>query len=147
MRSVSFLRGTRAYVALEVGGHFRCQDVASILTRVSLTRGLPATINVDDGTEFTSRAFDHWAYMSNVQLDFSRPGKPTNNATTESSNATVRRECCIATPLFDSRRRPSRAAGVLGRLQQPPTAQQLRPANHGAVSRRTWTQHGPRRGL
>ena len=72
---------------------FRGQDVATILTRVSFTRGLPATINVDNGTEFTSRAFDHWAYANHVQLDFSRPGKPTDNATIESFNASVRREC------------------------------------------------------
>src|SRR5262249_3981917 len=84
---------TRECVALEVGGHFRGQDVAAILTRVAFTRGLPATINVDNGTEFTSRAFDHWAYTNHVQLDFSRPGKPTDNATIESFNARVRREC------------------------------------------------------
>jgi putative transposase len=84
---------TRECVALEVGSHFRGQDVAAILTRVGFTRGLPATINVDNGTEFTSRAFDHWAYTNHVQLDFSRPGKPTDNATIESFNASVRREC------------------------------------------------------
>ena len=32
---------TRECVALEVGGHFRGQDVAMILTRVGFTRGLP----------------------------------------------------------------------------------------------------------
>jgi putative transposase len=84
---------TRECVALEVGSHFRGQDVAAILTRVGFTRGLPATINVYNGTEFTSRAFDHWAYTNHVQLDFSRPGKPTDNATIESFNASVRREC------------------------------------------------------
>jgi len=84
---------TRECVALEAGSHFRGQDVAAILTRVGFSRGLPATINVDNGTEFTSRAFDHWAYTNHVQLDFSRPGKPTDNATIESFNASVRREC------------------------------------------------------
>src|SRR5499426_3568847 len=84
---------TRECVALEVGAHFRGQDVATILTRFGFTRGLPRTINVDNGTEFTSRAFDHWAYTNHVQLDFSRPGKPTDNATIESFNASVRREC------------------------------------------------------
>ncbi len=84
---------TRECVALEAGAHFRGQDVAQILTRVARTRGLPGTINVDHGTEFTSRAFDHWAYTHHVQLDFSRPGKPTDNATIESFNASVRREC------------------------------------------------------
>jgi putative transposase len=31
--------------------------------------------------------------MHGAQLDFSRPGKPTDNATIESFNASVRREC------------------------------------------------------
>jgi len=42
---------------------------------------------------FTSKALDHWAYMNRVRLDFSRPGKPTDNALFESFNAQLRREC------------------------------------------------------
>jgi len=45
------------------------------------------------GTEFTSKALDHWAYWNRVQLDFSRPGKPTDNPFIEAFNATLRREC------------------------------------------------------
>jgi putative transposase len=67
--------------------------VAQILTRVASTRGLPATIQCDNGTEFPSRALDQWAYTNRAALDFSRPGKPTDNATIESFNASVRREC------------------------------------------------------
>ena len=48
---------------------------------------------MDNGTEFTSRALDHWVYWNGVALDFSRPGKPVDNAFIESFNATVRREC------------------------------------------------------
>ena len=84
---------TRECVALEAAAHFRGQDVAAVLTRVAVARGLPQMISVDNGTEFTSRVFDHWAYTNHVQLDFSRPGKPTDNATIESFNASVRREC------------------------------------------------------
>ena len=84
---------TRECVVLEAAAHFRGQDVAAILSRIAGTRGLPQTISVDNGTEFTSRVFDHWAYTNHVQLDFSRPGKPTDNATIESFNASVRREC------------------------------------------------------
>ena len=40
---------------------------------------LPTRINVDNGTEFTSKALDHWAYWHRLQLDFSRPGKPVDN--------------------------------------------------------------------
>ena len=84
---------TRECLALEAARSFHGADVARILTQLATTRGLPATIKCDNGTEFTSRAFDHWAWSNGVQLDFSRPGKPTDNATIESFNASVRREC------------------------------------------------------
>jgi putative transposase len=34
-----------------------------------------------------------WAYCKKVQLDFSRPGKPTDNAFIESFNGKFRSEC------------------------------------------------------
>jgi putative transposase len=55
--------------------------------------GLPTTIRVDQGSQFTSKELDLWAYANGVTLDFSRPGKPTDNAYVESFNATVRLEC------------------------------------------------------
>jgi putative transposase len=36
---------------------------------------------------------DLWAYADGITLDFSRPGKPTDNAYAESFNSTVRLEC------------------------------------------------------
>ena len=42
---------------------------------------------------FTSQAMDLWAYRNNVKIDFSRPGKPTDNAFVESFNGTFRSEC------------------------------------------------------
>jgi putative transposase len=45
------------------------------------------------GPEFISRALDQWAYMNKVTLDFSRPGKPTDNAFVESFNGRLRDEC------------------------------------------------------
>jgi putative transposase len=38
------------------------------------------------GPEFISRELDLWAFMHDVILDFSRPGKPTDNAYIESFN-------------------------------------------------------------
>jgi putative transposase len=43
-------------------------------------------------TEFASRALDAWAHREDVRLDFSRPGKPTDNAHTESFSARLRAE-------------------------------------------------------
>jgi putative transposase len=48
--------------------------------------GFPATIRVDQGSEFVSRDLDLWAYQRCVTLDFSRPGKPTDNAFIEAFN-------------------------------------------------------------
>ncbi len=36
---------------------------------------------------------DLWAYRNGVKIDFSRPGKPTDNAFVESFNGTFRSEC------------------------------------------------------
>jgi putative transposase len=43
--------------------------------------------------EFISKAPDRWAYENGVTLDFSRPGKPTDNAFVESFNGRLRDEC------------------------------------------------------
>ena len=39
---------------------------------------------------------DLWAYQNGVRIDFSRPGKPTDNAYVESFNGTFRQECLKA---------------------------------------------------
>jgi putative transposase len=45
------------------------------------------------GPEFISKELDLWAFMHEVTLDFSRPGKPTDNAFIESFNGKFRGEC------------------------------------------------------
>lgn len=55
--------------------------------------GLPQTIKVDNGSEFISKALDGWAHRHVVKLEFSRPGKPTDNAFIESFNGRLRQEC------------------------------------------------------
>jgi putative transposase len=47
---------------------------------------------VDNGSEFVSRDLDLWAYAKGVTLDFSRPGKPTDNACIEAFNGRFRAE-------------------------------------------------------
>ena len=58
--------------------------------------GYPKTIRVDQGSEFVSRDLDLWAYANGVTLDFSRPGKPTDNAFIEAFNGKLRAECLNA---------------------------------------------------
>ena len=38
----------------------------------------------DNGSEFSSQAMDVWAYQNRVKIDFTRPGKPGDNAFVES---------------------------------------------------------------
>lgn len=64
----------RECVALEARQSFRGADVATLLGHLGRERGLPGVIQCDQGTEFTSKAMDHWAYWNQVKLDFSRPG-------------------------------------------------------------------------
>lgn len=64
-----------------------------MLEEVVAHRGKPARIQVDNGSEFTSQSMDLWAYLNKVKLDFSRPGKPTDNAFIESFNGKFRAEC------------------------------------------------------
>lgn len=84
---------TRECLALEAGQRFGGEDVTRILDQVARGCGHPRTIRVDNGTEFTSKRVDQWAYLNRVELDFSRPGKPTDNAYIESFNGKLRAEC------------------------------------------------------
>ena len=71
---------------------YRGEDVVQTLERVCGKIGYPKTIRVDNGSEFISRDLDLWAYARNVTLDFSRPGKPTDNAFIEAFNGRFRVE-------------------------------------------------------
>lgn len=84
---------TRECLTLAVAPRFTGADVARVVGAVGALRGLPARITVDNGTEFTSKALDAWAYWNHVQLDFSRPGKPVDNCLIEAFNGSLRREC------------------------------------------------------
>jgi putative transposase len=85
--------GTREAVALVVARSITGQCVADTLRALAHTRGLPHTIAVDNGAEFTSEAMDQWATKADVRLAFSRPGKPNDNAFIESFNSRLRDEC------------------------------------------------------
>jgi putative transposase len=84
---------TRECLAIDAGQSLGGQDVAATLERLRFERGLPQRIYCDNGTEFVSAAMDRWAYTNQVVLDFSRRGKPTDNATIESFNGRFRDEC------------------------------------------------------
>jgi len=93
------------------------------------TRITPSPARVDQGSEFISRDLDLWAYQRGVTLDFSRPGKPTNNAFIKAFNGCFRAECLNAhwfLPLADAQEKvetwrryynEERPHGAIGNLQ------------------------------
>jgi putative transposase len=85
---------SRQCLAIRVGQSIRGIDVARIMEELRVThKVLPERIQVDNGSEFISKDLDRWAYENKVTLDFSRPGKPTDNPFIESFNGSFRDEC------------------------------------------------------
>jgi len=84
---------SRVSPAIAVGVSLTGEQVVGVLERLKRTTGTPARVAIDNGPEFISKALDAWAYRNGVQLEFSRPGKPTDNAFVESFNGHFRAEC------------------------------------------------------
>ena len=76
-----------------VASSFKSIDVIEALEMAVKDHVIPKTIRVDNGPEFISKDLDLWAYSKGVILDFSRPGKPTDNAFIEAFNSRFRQEC------------------------------------------------------
>ncbi len=84
---------SRECLAIEAGQSMTGAEVAAVIERLVKERGAPDRIQCDNGSEFISRALDKWAYENGVMMDFSRPGKPMDNAMIESFNGSFRDEC------------------------------------------------------
>ena len=84
---------SRESLDIHVAQNLKGEDVVRVLNAIVRERGRPQTIKTDNGSEFISKAMDKWAYERGVELDFSRPGKPTDNAMVESFNGRLRQEC------------------------------------------------------
>lgn len=86
---------TRESLAIVVDYSLPGERVVSTLEKLKNTRGLPRSITVDNGPEFSGFALGHWLHdqKSNIHLDFIDPGKPSQNAFIESFNGRFRDEC------------------------------------------------------
>ncbi len=97
---------TRRCLRLEVDTSLGGERVKRVLEKLSEEHGLPKSIVLDNGPEFISEVVDEWAYRCGVSLDFSRPGKPTDNAYVESFHGKFREECLSGhyfSTLFEAR--------------------------------------------
>jgi putative transposase len=86
-------RVSRVCHAIEVNPSLPSARVIQVFERVIAVAGQPQEIRVDNGPEFISQALDAWASARGIRLDFTRPGKPTDNGHIESFNGKFRDEC------------------------------------------------------
>ncbi len=84
---------SREALAIQVGKQLRGENVVEVCNALVAQRGAPKRVFTDNGSEFSGRMFDLWAYHHGVRIDFSRPGKPTDNCFIESFNGSLRDEC------------------------------------------------------
>ena len=84
---------SREALAIQIGKQLRGENVVEVCNALVAQRGAPKRVFTDNGSEFSGRMFDLWAYHHGVRIDFSRPGKPTDNCFIESFNGSLRDEC------------------------------------------------------
>lgn len=83
---------SRRCVAMEFDVALPADRITRVLDQAIELYGKPKRIRTDNGPEFTSKAFDAWAYGHKIEHHFIRPGKPVENAFAESFNGRVRDE-------------------------------------------------------
>jgi putative transposase len=86
-------------------------------------RPKPGTIKTDNGGEFISKAMDRWADEHGVELDFSRPGKPTDNVKVESFDGRFCDKCLNAhwfLSLADAQRKITACASTMTKRVHAP---------------------------
>lgn len=82
----------REILAIEIDLSLPAQRIIRVLERIVSWRGLPVKMRMDNGPEFISSALADWAEKHKVQLEFIKPGKPTQNSFVERFNRTYRTE-------------------------------------------------------
>ena len=93
LRSLTFVdQFNRSCPQLYADSFIGANKVIDALEDAGIRSGRPEAITVDDGPEFAGRVLDAWASQRGIDLDFIRPGKPTENGFIESFNGRLRNE-------------------------------------------------------
>lgn len=92
---------SRKCLAIHAGKSIKGSDVVQVMEAITFgNEVLTKRVKVNNGSEFISKVLDKWAYENNVELDFPRPGKPTDNPFIESFNGSFKHECLNANWFF-----------------------------------------------
>jgi putative transposase len=90
---------SRSCHAIRIGKSIKGIDVVEVMEALKKQNGLaPKRVQVDNGSEFMDDS-DKWAYENGVTLDYSRPGKPSDNPFIESFKGSFR-DACLNTHWF-----------------------------------------------
>ena len=79
-------------LAIEVGQRLSGEHVVAVLNLLAQLKA-PQYLFVDNGSEFAGRLLDLWAFHHQTRIDFSWPGRSTDNGHVESFNGSFRDEC------------------------------------------------------
>ena len=82
----------REALRIEVDTSLPAARVVRALNELLELRGKPRRIRLDNGPELVSQTLAHWAADNGVELMFTQPGKPTQNAFIERFNRSYRTE-------------------------------------------------------
>ncbi len=82
----------RELLDVEIDTSLPSVRVIKTLERICDWRGYPKAIRVDNGPEFISHKLGTWCIIHGIDLQFNRPGTPTDNARIERFNGSFRRE-------------------------------------------------------
>lgn len=73
----------REVLAIEIDLNLPAPRVIRVLERIIAWRGYPAKLRMDNGLEFISIALADWAEQYGIELEFIKPGTPTQNSYVE----------------------------------------------------------------
>jgi putative transposase len=83
---------TRECLAIDVARSLKADDVLDCLAELFMSRGTPAYLRSDNGSEFTAHRVQEWLARVGVQTLFIAPGSPWENGYVESFNGKLRDE-------------------------------------------------------
>ena len=83
---------SREVLAVEVDTNLPAARIIRVLDRIAAWRGYPTKMRMDNGPAFVSTQLVGWALQHGIDLEFTQPGKPTQNSYVERFNRTFRDE-------------------------------------------------------
>ena len=80
----------REALRIEVDLSLTAERVIRVLEQLLVVRGVPERLRVDHGPEFTSALFTAWCAQRAITVEFTQPGKPSQNGFIERFNGSFR---------------------------------------------------------